>query len=290
MWIDGSSYRPWRSSLSIGCSSPTAWSGRVPRPCSTGIGVFLLLLLTAAACAPTGPSRLNMEFKIARRANHDYPVKLDVLVVYEPELMDDLEKLSAGEWFRQREGHMRNNPGMTSFGAWSYEWAPGQVVEPLVLRLPGRPAQGLIFADFLSRGKHAARFDPTLAHSVVLLDDAFRLVPGLANEPESRSWRPPVGWSCVALGAVGVGLGTFFAISAANDAAKTADLTPRQQDEYQTLADSVEVSQTRMWVSYGIGGALIVTGALILLWPEDDESKFRPVPTGDGGSVRLLEW
>ena len=256
--------------------------------------VRLTAAIAAAAvafgCGAQGPSKLKLKVDVERRANNDHPVRMDLLVVYEPELMDEFDSLTATEWFQQREQRLRNNPDRSRFGVWSWEWAPGQDIDDSTLRLPGVPAQGVIFANYQSRGAHTARFDPMLAQHIWLRQDGLRIQAGKANEPESRSWRPVVGWSMVGLGFAGLGLGTYFGVKASDDARKTINLKPKDQARHDELSKSVDDNQTRMAVSYSIGGVFVIAGLVVLLWPEDDDSPFRPVPTGDGAAVRLIEW
>ena len=42
------------------------------------------------------------------------------------------------------------------------------------------------------------------------------------------------------------------------------------REEYDSLADSIESNQTLNVVFIGVGGALVVTGAVLLLWPESE--------------------
>lgn len=245
------------------------------------------LCVALAACGPTGPTRLKMKFDVSNRANNDYPLQVDVIVAYEPELVEDLDRLTAAEWFSQRDQRLRNNPGESSFTTWRWELTPGQDVPQVELKLPGRQAQGLIFADYMSRGKHSARFDPGLAQTVYFRHDAFRVVAGDPVEPESRGWRPPVGWTGVGLGVVGLGLGTLFAILASDAASESAGLTPAQADRHRQLSEDVDDYRLGMWISYGAGAAFLLAGAAVLLWPETDESPFREIPNLDENSAGL---
>ncbi len=253
----------------------------------------LIVWALMAACGSSGPSRLKMKFDVSRKANDDNPVQVDVVVAFDPDLVDELDRLTAGEWFAQREQRMRNNPGQTAFSAWRWELTPGVEVPSVELSLPGKPAQGLLFADYHSRGKHSARFDPRLAQTVLFRTDAFRMVHGKANEPESRGWRPPVGWSTVGVGLVGVALGTTFGVLADSAATDTRGLTERDADKHARLVDDYDDYRTGMWISMGVGSALLITGAAILLWPESNESPFRDIPDGgddEGATAAVHTW
>jgi type VI secretion system protein len=226
-----------------------------------------------------------MKFDISNRANNDYPLQVDVIVAYDPELVDDLDRLTSAEWFAQRDQRLRNNPGESSFTTWRWEITPGQDVPSVELALPGRPAQGLIFADYLSRGKHSSRFDPGLAQTVQFRHDAFRVTAGDAIEEASRGWRPPVGWTGVGLGVAGLGLGTVFAVLASDASDESKGLKPSQADKHRQLENDIDNYTTGMWISYGVGAAFLIAGATILLWPESNDSPFREVPSSDDSSA-----
>lgn len=252
----------------------------------------LVVGILLAACGSTGPTRLKMKFDVSRKANDDNPVQVDVVVAFDPDLVDELDRLTANEWFAQREQRMRNNPGQTAFNAWRWELTPGVEVPSVELSLPGKPAQGLLFADYHSRGKHSARFDPRLAQTVLFRADAFRVVHGKVNDPDSGGWRPPVGWSTVGIGLVGLGLGTTFGILADGAANDTRGLTEKDEDKHARLVDDYDDYRTGMWISVGIGSAFLIAGAAILLWPETNESPFREIPDeGDeGANAAVITW
>ncbi len=252
--------------------------------------VAALTAFTVAGCGATGPTRLKMKFDVSRKANDDHPLMVDIVVAYDPELVDDLDRLTASEWFGQREQRIRNNPGETSFNTWRWELTPGLEISAVDVRLRGVPAQGLLFADYSSRGKHSARFDPNYAQTVQFRHDAFRVVAGKLNS-SARSWRPPVGWSLVGVGLVGVALGTYFAFEA-NDAAQgTVGLKPVDRELHNQLVSDVDSFETGMFISYGIGATLVLAGATVLLWPESNESPFRNVPSTDETTdASVIRW
>lgn len=256
----------------------------------TGGALAAFTWVGAFGCGTTGPTRLKMKFDVSRRANADNPVQVDVVVAYDPELVEELDRLTASEWFAQRESRIRNNPGGQQFNVWRWELTPGLELSDIDLTLRGLAAQGVLFADYFTRGKHSARFDPRLAQTVQFRHDAFRVVAGGAVEPESMGWRPPVGWSLVGVGLVGAGLGTYFAVTAADKASQTRGLFPKDRAKWEGLKTEVETNQFGMALSYSIGAAFLIAGALVLLWPESDESPFREVPNDDGASARVTPW
>lgn len=262
----------------------------VNRPQSWGRSLVatLLCVMVVAACTPTGPTRLKMKFDVSRKANDDQPLNVDVVVSYDPEVVDELDRLTAAEWFQQRDQRLRNNPGQQTFSSWRWELTPGLEVPSIELKLPGLPAQGLLFADYLSRGKHSARFDPRYAQTVQFRHDAFRVLAGKLNEPDTGGWRPPVGWTTVGVGGVGIGLGIMFSVFATNAAAESAGLRPIERERHRQLQEDIDDYNLGQIISYSVGAGLIVTGLLILFWPDSDDSPFRDIPdSDDGGSASV---
>jgi hypothetical protein len=250
------------------------------------IGLYAFMV----GCGPSGPTRLKMKFDVSRKANADNPVRVDVVVAYDPDLVEELDRLTASEWFDQRESRVRNNPGGAQFSTWRWELTPGLEIGDIELKLPGELAQGVIFSDYISRGKHSARFDPRMAQTVQFRHDAFRVVAGSAVEPESMGWRPPVGWTLVTLGLIGAGLGSYFALTASSKASQANELFPKDRPLWEQLKGEVEDNQLGMWISYGVGASFLIAGTVILLWPEGDESPFRDVPNEDGASASVNPW
>lgn len=245
----------------------------------------------AVGCGPSGPTRLVMKFDVSRKANDDNPLKVDVVVAYDAELVDELDRLTANEWFDQREQRMRSNPGEASFSAWRWELTPGLEMPNIELPLRGVPAQGIIYAGYYSRGKHSARFDPARAQAVLFRQDGFRVIRGEITDPEGLSAKSVIGWTAIGLGAVGVGLGTFFAVSMSEAATEAGQLQQRDRERYNELVQQVEDDRLGMYISYGAGAVFLLTGMVVLLWPESDDSPFREIvdDEADGGGL-VFRW
>lgn len=257
---------------------------------SIGRGIVALSLVFGVACGPSGPTRLKMKFDVSRKANDDNPLRVDVVVAYDAELVDELDRLTSSEWFDQRTQRMRNNPGGASFSTWRWELTPGLELPPIDEDLPGKPAQGLIYAGYHSRGKHSSRFDPTRAQTVQFRQDGFRVVPGKVTEPEGVRPQTVIGWTCIALGAVGVGLGAFFSVRAINDLNEANKLTRAREEEYNARVSDYEDNRLGMFISYGAGAAFLIAGTVVLLWPESDESPFRTINDDEDDTAGLEAW
>jgi hypothetical protein len=119
-----------------------------------------------------------MEVRTAETANQNQPVAMDVLLVYNKQLLQELLKMSASDWFDKRDQIKRDDPKGDALSAWSWEWVPGQR-ELVELPLQAKARAGIIFARYFSRGEHRARIDPHTSITVELLDKDFsvRLMP-----------------------------------------------------------------------------------------------------------------
>ena len=76
-----------------------------------------------------------MKVQTAPLTNQNNPVAVDVLFVYDRDLLNTLLQMSASDWFAKREQLERDYPQRSGFAVWSWEWVPGQIVLPQTLPL-----------------------------------------------------------------------------------------------------------------------------------------------------------
>jgi hypothetical protein len=134
-----------------------------------------LLLWVCTGCG-SGPKALRAGLEAERGANANSAVAVAVLVVYDDSVFHELSKLSAAEWFQEAEQRKRDNPEGAAFDLLSWELMPGQRVKEEAVELQGRPAKGLVFADYHTPGRHRARFNPAKRILIVLGVDDFTVV------------------------------------------------------------------------------------------------------------------
>lgn len=137
---------------------------------------FLLLALAAAACRSTSrPSFFGgdviLRVSVAPAANLNSPVPVELVVAYDKKVLDELLAMSAREWFDGREQYLRDHP--KGFSAWRWEWVPGQVIERQRFSFGVGARGGVVYADYLTAGKHRARFDPHRNLWIKLEDEGF---------------------------------------------------------------------------------------------------------------------
>ncbi len=85
----------------------------------------------------------------------------------------------------------------------------------------------------------------------------------------ATDWQVAGGWTALGMGAAGLVVGGIFHVQAAGTADAGADLGHGRQQTADSLQDDLETEQAVMWVGYGLGAALIATGAAMLAWPDD---------------------
>ncbi len=143
--------------------------------------IFLLLFFSACGITVRTQSlfgkkvRLNVE--MTESANQNNPVAVDYVLVYDEDLLKELEKLPAREWFEQKDQYKRDYPEDSGFNSWNWEWVPGQKIEEKALPLEASAEGGIIYANYFSKGDHRARVDPHQSLNITLLEDSFVVDP-----------------------------------------------------------------------------------------------------------------
>jgi type VI secretion system protein len=111
---------------------------------------------------PGGPKdgKLDLRFSVSPQANGGNPVALDILLVSDKELLKELQKMSASDWFAKREQIILDHPKEEDLVVLRREWVPGQVVEPSRITVKPEIRAGLVFANYFGPGEHRAVLDP----------------------------------------------------------------------------------------------------------------------------------
>src|SRR6266404_7805694 len=95
--------------------------------------VLLGLVTLATMPAASAQSQLKIKVEVSPQANDGNPVAFDLVLVTDKELLKKLMKISASEWFENRNQYRLDYPEEKGLRAGSWEWVPGQVVrlEPI---------------------------------------------------------------------------------------------------------------------------------------------------------------
>jgi type VI secretion system protein len=153
-------------------------SARIPT-----VGILLLAASGMVGCDVGVRTRalfgqeVKIQVVVAPRANQDHPIAVDLLRVYDGNLLAELLKLSAGEWFEKREQFKRDYPEKVGFESWEWEWTPGQSVPILTVPLDALARGGIIFANYFTKGAHRVRVDPNESILINLRADGFSVEP-----------------------------------------------------------------------------------------------------------------
>lgn len=111
---------------------------------------------------PGGPkeSKVRVSVQVDGRANDGNPVALDLLLVADKELLEQLQGMSAEQWFEKRAQILLDQPKKGTLAVSQWEWSPGQVVPATEMRVAPEVRAAIIFARYYTPGEHRAVLDP----------------------------------------------------------------------------------------------------------------------------------
>ncbi len=100
------------------------------------------------------PSPLDLKASINADANNNSPVELDVALIHDKNFWKTAPSMTAKEWFAQKKDLERRYREKLTVSTW--EWVPGQPINPIVIRVPRWLNGAMVFADYPSPGTHSA--------------------------------------------------------------------------------------------------------------------------------------
>ncbi len=101
-----------------------------------------------------------MRVSVAPGLNELSPVAVELLVVYDKQLLATLEAMTAQQWFQQRQQLLQQYETTGKLDNHKWEWVPGQVVPQQVRSYDVGVRGGVLFANYFSPGDHRATVDP----------------------------------------------------------------------------------------------------------------------------------
>jgi type VI secretion system protein len=140
--------------------------------------VMAVGLSWATGCSSTlPPRRYLIEVATSAKANRNSPIPVTLVAVRDPKLFEQIVKLSAKQWYEQREQMRRDFPSGTAFSEWDWEFVPGQAPPPIFIEIDGQALGGILFANYRSPGDHRFRIGAAQRMRIDLLDDGFAITP-----------------------------------------------------------------------------------------------------------------
>lgn len=108
----------------------------------------------------SGTTQLEVKVHISPEANKNNPVAFDLVLVTDKKLLQELTKMTAGEWFEKRDQIRLDYPKELELGNRRWEWVPGQVVQIAPISVKVEIVGGLVFANYFTPGAHRAPINP----------------------------------------------------------------------------------------------------------------------------------
>jgi type VI secretion system protein len=138
--------------------------------------VPVMLAAVFAGCPAERNFKLNVQ--VAANANGGSPIALDLLLVSNKDLLKELQKMSAAEWFERREQIIRDYKQGEFVIARRWEFVPGQAVSPDNLKVGSGVKGAVIFANYFKPGEHRAVINSRRDVLIRLGEDKFEVVQG----------------------------------------------------------------------------------------------------------------
>ncbi|MFQ5525120.1 MAG: hypothetical protein ACE5GX_02555 [Thermoanaerobaculia bacterium] len=112
--------------------------------------------------------------------NHDFPLAVDFVVVYDKGLYEELGKLTAANWFEKREQYRSDNdPEKLEVHSW--QWVPPSDCPPCdgpgpqVVKHRLGAQGGVLFANYFNAGDHRHLIEPLKSFALVLGETEARI-------------------------------------------------------------------------------------------------------------------
>lgn len=117
---------------------------------------WLAAILAGCAVAHSTQCTQDVGVDVSPQVNRNAAVAVDIVLVSDKQLLTELMKMPASDWFAKREQIRRGHPPGTGFDVRSWEWVPGQVVEPIPLSIDDTVQSEVVFVNYFTPGAHRA--------------------------------------------------------------------------------------------------------------------------------------
>lgn len=100
----------------------------------------------------------DLRLEVAREANDNTPLRVELVAPRDEELLATLLGLSAAQWFDPLANYRRDHPD--TLRSWDYELPPGATLHLKPAPFAGAKAAGLVlFANYKGKGAYRLRLD-----------------------------------------------------------------------------------------------------------------------------------
>ncbi len=123
----------------------------------------------------SGVSKLRVSVRISPTANNGNPVALDLVMVSDKKLLEDLQKMTAEEWFKSKEQIKLDFPKKGQVEVQNWEWVPGQLVQIPEMTVGPDIKGGLVFANYYKPGAHRAVVNPRKHFTIKLEQEKLEI-------------------------------------------------------------------------------------------------------------------
>jgi hypothetical protein len=165
---------------------PKPLRGRAPLSACAALALACAFVFTGCPKAPkvvtkrlpgtTKEQTLEVSVNVSPEANGGNPVALDLVLVSDKDLLKELEKMTAGQWFERREQIVLDHPKPGELTVRRWEWAPGQVVAPDRVKVAPEVRAAVVFANYFNPGEHRAVLVPRRDFLIRLGEEKIEVV------------------------------------------------------------------------------------------------------------------
>ena len=114
---------------------------------------------------------------VSSEVNTNSPIAFDLVAANDKDLVKELAKMTAADWFQKRDQINRDFPNRHALLVREWEWVPGQVVPDIKFSMNPAPRLLIAFANYNTPGPHRAKIDPKSPVLVQLNREDFQLSP-----------------------------------------------------------------------------------------------------------------
>ncbi len=113
---------------------------------------------------------------VDKRLNEDFPVAVDLVVVYDRNLLEELQAFDAATWFEtEREQYLNGVDSRLEIRSW--EWVPDREVETQTVSHRQGARAGVVFAHYFGEGEHRVTVEPLKHFHLDLGETDFMVRP-----------------------------------------------------------------------------------------------------------------